>query len=178
MSRKGDLPPLVVDRTAATTVGALIGDRAVRIDLTGTALAPVPAFGRKLAKAARRRRQDNSSLIGVWRVPKAEGLAAFHYLALFLLPAADGFLTAEQTEAVGELLLVLGDALTDKPGTDRLDRAAAVDRVEGRLVPDSPNGGLDDRWVRRLKARARAQEALAAIAVRGIPQKLLTILRP
>lgn len=180
MSQLGVVGPLQIDRQHAMIVGALIEARTAGRRLEGTPLALLPALGRKFRSASARKRASDASLV-LWAVQRGEALAGFHYLAWFALPEADGLLTSDEAPAVHEVRLALATVLLARKGAKKLDREAVERRLEewqkpptSEQDPEAP----DERWVRRLKRRIAADDALGATQVRSIPAFLLDLLTP
>ena len=180
MSRQGEVGPLRIERAHAELVGALVETRTAPYDLKSTPLSALPQFGRKLSAAARRKRKPGQPF-AIWTMRKVEAWAGFHYLALFELPAAAGFLTLEEGSAVHQVRLAVAIAIGTKPGPRQLDRDAVLDRLEtGTRSAKSGDDldPLDERWVRRLARRQKAQDALGRKLVAPLPLGLLRILAP
>jgi hypothetical protein len=181
MSSKGAVGPLQVSAQDAAIIAAIIEARvaphAARLD--ATPLASLPAFGRKLGAAAKRKRRSRA-LIGVWNLQRLEALAGFYYLALFTLPDADAFLTAKEISAVHEILLALATALAARRGKRRLTRREADRRVRAWQEPAICEEDLqvDKRWKQRLQRRGEQEDLRGRTLVNPIPSVLLNLLAP
>lgn len=185
MDGQSRLGALRLDREDAGRVGELIELRTKDRNVVATPLAALPAFGRRLSRAAARRRRPGATL-AIWDVPRGEALAGFHYLALFDWPAVpESFLDDTERAAVGRVLRALGAALTAKRGRKRLTRQQAEQRIRGaELTPDEQRAVGEDadagdrRFAQRLKARVSREDAMAQALANQVPTLLLDLLSP
>lgn len=82
MSRKGIVGPLRLNPQNASIAAAVIAERTDGVDRERTPFASLPAFGRKLSNAVRRRRK-NAAQIVLWTVERSEAEAGYRYLMAF-----------------------------------------------------------------------------------------------
>jgi hypothetical protein len=186
MSAPGVLRLRVRSGRHAAIVGALIQTRvtplAGHLQGLAPALAPLPAFGRKLCDASRRKRK--SDFVDLWSVKKSEALAGFHYLSVFVLypDIPDTFLTADERAAVHEIVIALATKLVARSGKKRLSRAEAerwiaASQQKYPASEDDPQT-VDPAYMRRLKRRLQREDAIGRTPVNPIPSFLFALLAP
>lgn len=156
------------------TVVALIEGRTDAARLEKTPIAALYPFGQKLRAATSRKRSGD--VVTLWTVERAEAFAAFSYLACFVYPETENFVTTAEFSAVREIVFVLAAGLLARRGPQRMDRSALESRIQTFDLPTSPLA--DHRWIRRLKQRARRGDSLGATPLNHIPPKLLDLLAP
>ncbi len=154
MSQRGVVRPLHLERENARAVGDLIETRVDKRLNLDAAADPLCLLGRKLRKASRRRRASGA-LLAIWSVTRAEATDGFHYLALFTLPAAEGYLSARDDRAVRAVILELAVATPQRELPTGLGLVAAILdaglMVADTIPADGPAGAHGERRVVALK---------------------------
>jgi hypothetical protein len=138
----------------------VIAERTEGIDLERTEFAALPAFGRKLGKAVRRRRRSATKIV-IWTVDRDEAEAGFRYLFLFSHEDVPShYLTFGEMDAVHNVALAIASSLIARRGAEQLDAEEIERRIRAWERPETSKVDvLDLSWVRRLKQRSAGERA-------------------
>ena len=180
VSRKGAVGPLRLNPDEAAIAAAVIEERTAGVDLKSTPFADLPAFGRRLGKAVKRRRTNPTEIV-MWTVDRNEAEAGYSYLMAFSHEdVPNTFLTFEQMDAVHHIALELVMALVSRRGDKGLDREGIARRLAAWDEPETSDMDVPNpRWVRRLKRRVARDDAFWQTARRSpLTPFALTILAP
>jgi hypothetical protein len=163
MSKKGVLPPLLLNRDAATLVAALMLERLEGAELVGTEFDGAEAFGRMLRRSVNRRSHAGKSVIAVYNVPPTVARAAVNYLMLYYRHEASRFVSIDQGEALSDVAATVDLALLTREDGPRCPprRPLSLEDIEARLRGFESEGAEgvaieDERHYRRLKQRRQA----------------------
>lgn len=149
MSRKGATGPLRLNPGDAAIAAAVIEERTEGVDLEHTPFVALPAFGRKLGKAVRRRRKNATEIV-MWTVDRNEAEAGYAYLMLFSHEdVPPDFLPLKEMDAVHNVALDILSLLWGRKGAKEL----SADEMDARIRDRNDTGASDERWIRRLKLR-------------------------
>lgn len=153
LSLKGVVGPIVLDAEDAAVAAEVIAAQTVGMDLRRTPLEALPAFGRKLERALKRRRR--TAKLKLWTVTMQEAEAAFQYLFAFSHADAPQVLPNEAMDAVHNV------ALDIPVGEKRGARSLGLDEMKSRIKAWKRSTDITEaaRWIRRLKRRVAEEEA-------------------
>jgi len=183
VSRKGAAGPLRLNPDDAAIAADVIEKRTEGVDLERTPLAALPAFGRKLGKAVRRRRTNVTEIV-MWTVDRNEAEAGYRYLMLFSHEEVPShFLTLAEMDAVHNVALDILSSLLARTGPKKLDADQIQRRIRAWDVPETSDVDvLDPKWIHRLKQRVARENAFwqQAHGARRppIPPSVLALMAP